>query len=60
MRLEYDKLLITFNPKYLEGRYYLQNNSGIVEIFVYVNLKIIVKGPVTVSFILFHSFVFFF
>jgi Protein of unknown function (DUF1091) len=55
MRLEFDKVLITFNAKYLDGRYCLQNTSGFNEIFVYFNMKVLVRGPVVVSSVHFNE-----
>jgi hypothetical protein len=57
LRLGYDKIVVIFNPKYLEGDYFLQNNSdGVGEIFVNFKLKLVLEGPLTVSFLQLYFF----
>jgi hypothetical protein len=51
MKLQFDDMKVTFNPKYMDGRYFLQNNSGITEMFIYVDLRVAEEGPLIVSFV---------
>jgi hypothetical protein len=49
MDLQFDEVMVSFNEKYIDGRYFMENNNGTNEISLFLNLKIEVEAPITVN-----------
>jgi hypothetical protein len=49
MELKFDEAMAQFNKKFIDGSFFMQENNGTNEIFIFCTLKTDVAGPVSVS-----------